>query len=201
MRHIWTEEEKKMLREFIPGHHHKEIQAEVLRVFGWEPTQVQIAGFIKNHKIRTGFTGRYEKCHVSHNKGVKMLPEQYEKSKPTMFKPGQLPPNTDPVGTEKMLSDGYIWVKIDNQLRVKKHVNWRQKHRLVWEEAHGPIPKGKMIIFLDGDRTNCNLDNLEAVTKAENAMLNKFGYRSENGQLTRVALDTVKLLDKIRDRG
>lgn len=40
-------------------------------------------------------------------------------------------------------------------------------HRVIWEEANGPIPAGHMLTFKDRDRTNCQLKNLELVRRGE----------------------------------
>ena len=37
------------------------------------------------------------------------------------------------------------------------------KQRWVWEQEHGPIPKGWKVVFLDGSKDNFALDNLRAV--------------------------------------
>lgn len=36
-------------------------------------------------------------------------------------------------------------------------------HRLMWEDVHGPIPPQHLIIFKDGDRTHCKIENLQCV--------------------------------------
>jgi len=59
-----------------------------------------------------------------------------------------------PVGTEKIRSNKYIYVK------VAEPDVWRAKHHLIWEEAHGPIPEGDRIYFIDGNIRNCDLSNL-----------------------------------------
>ena len=46
-----------------------------------------------------------------------------------------------------------------------------QMHRVVWWLAHGPIPDDWDIHHIDHDRTNNNLDNLQALQKAEHARL------------------------------
>lgn len=51
----------------------------------------------------------------------------------------------------------------------------RLLHRVVWEEAHGPIPPGMIIIFRDRDSLNCDLDNLRCVTRREARKLVKSG--------------------------
>lgn len=43
----------------------------------------------------------------------------------------------------------------------------RVLQRVIWEAAHGPIPKGSMIIFTDGNPVNCALENLECKARSE----------------------------------
>lgn len=37
-------------------------------------------------------------------------------------------------------------------------------HRMVWQEAHGPIPAGLHVHHKDGDVTNNDIDNLELIS-------------------------------------
>lgn len=43
-------------------------------------------------------------------------------------------------------------------------------HRVVWEEAHGPIPSGMQVHHKDHDRFNNRLDNLEVLTTEEHGL-------------------------------
>ncbi len=38
-------------------------------------------------------------------------------------------------------------------------------HKLVWEEAHGPVPQGYELHHLDGDKANWTLDNLKMLDR------------------------------------
>jgi len=51
---------------------------------------------------------------------------------------------------------------------------WKKVHRLVYETFVGPIPLGKEINHIDGNKINNRLDNLETVTRQENI---KHSYR------------------------
>lgn len=191
MRH-YTKEEHEFMKDFVPGHSYKEIREAFLERFGGEVTDTFPKDYIANNKLNTGRTGRFTKGHVPANKGKKMSPERYEKCKATMFKPGTTT-NIDPVGTEKVLSDGYVWIKIDDKPKAKKQENWKQKHRMIYEELHGPIPEGHYIIFLDGNRKNFDPDNLAAVSKAEHARMNQLKLRFSDAELTRTGLGIARI--------
>jgi hypothetical protein len=63
--------------------------------------------------------------------------------------------------------------------------NWVPKHRLAWESANGKIPKGHKVIFADGDKSNFSLGNLLLVSGGELGVMNRFGLKSSNGDLTK----------------
>lgn len=74
------------------------------------------------------------------------------------FKKGGRPWNTKPVGAERVTSVGFI------QVKVAQPNCWRLKHLVTWEKAHGPLPEGRKIDFIDGDRQNVCLENLMLIS-------------------------------------
>lgn len=54
-------------------------------------------------------------------------------------------------------------------------------HHVIWEEHHGPVPKGHVIRCINGDYTDCRIENLECMTLSE--YLSK--YHPTNNQYTR----------------
>jgi hypothetical protein len=108
-----------------------------------------------------GKATRFKKGNKPVNKGNRMPSEAYAKCQATMFKKGNKPHNYNPIGTEKTTEDGYIKVKT-NDPNV-----WEFKHRLVWEQANGPIPKGFNVQFKDKNRANVELQNLYLISRAE----------------------------------
>lgn len=38
-------------------------------------------------------------------------------------------------------------------------------HRQIWEQHRGPIPKGWLIYFLNGDKSDVRLENLAAIPR------------------------------------
>jgi hypothetical protein len=86
----------------------------------------------------------------------------------TEFTKGRLPWNWRPVGSVRVVG-GYIEVKTADPKE------WKIKHVLVWEKKNGKVPKGSAVIFADGDKTNCRLNNLLLVSRRELAMMNHLG--------------------------
>lgn len=195
----YTEEEHEFMQEFVPGHSYKEIKEAFETRFGRKTPKSFPKCYIGNNKLNTGRTGRFEKGRAPMNKGKKMPTHLYEKAKHTMFKPGMKPNNTVPIGTEVMMSDGYTYVKVDDIPKVKKKVNWTPKHKLIYEENYGPIPKGHVVIFLDGNRQNFNPDNLQAVSRGTLARLNQNGMIYQDAELTKVGVNIAKLISKMTE--
>ena len=108
-------------------------------------------------------------------------------------KKGNRPPNYVPVGTINYTTDGYPKEKIGEPNQ------WVLKHRKVWEEHHGPIPKGHSIVFLDGDRTNYDITNLACLSKNEIARMNQNHLFTSNADLTKSGIGLTKLTNKIRE--
>lgn len=115
---------------------------------------------------------RYKKGNIPPNKGKKVSAEVYEKMKPHMFKKGETPLNYRPVGSERVNVEGYV------EIKVADPKTWKLKHRVIWEEAHGPIPEGHNIQFKDGNSLNVQLDNLYMISKADQ-------LRNENSSVAR----------------
>ena len=63
---------------------------------------------------------------------------------------------------------------------------WILYARYVWEQAHGSVPKGCVVMHIDGDRMNCELSNLRCVTKQEHGPI--AGKRSPFDEAHRAAI-------------
>lgn len=87
-----------------------------------------------------------------------------------------------PIGSET-IRGGFIWVKVSNTAKCSNsaYKNWKQKSHIVWEQHYGCMPpKGHTIIFLDGNRQNCDINNLYAVSgKVLREMSKKSWWRSD----------------------
>ena len=196
--HIWSEEEKKYLKEITPGKHYKEIQELMKNKFNLEFTMNQIKGAIWRYKLNTGFTGRFQKGDIPFNKGKSqkdyMSAESIEKTKKTRFKKGQSPINWRPVGSERITKDGYTEIKI-----AEPNV-WKLKHLVVWEKENGPIPKGHALVFADGNKENLDINNLMLISREKLLIMNTNELIKKDAELTKTGVLIAEVLIKANER-
>lgn len=86
---------------------------------------------------------------------------------------GKIPWTAHPIGTEKVDKHGFIRIKISNH--PNKYTRWRLKHHILYEKYHPNVKIGKTdrVIFLDGNRHNFDIHNLELVSLSEQIALSK----------------------------
>ena len=200
-RHRYSKEQIQFLRDNVKGITLKQLTERFNKCFGTNLSEHAIAMQKAKYGFKSGIVGgRFEKGSIPHNKGKKMPRKQYSACSKTMFKPGNKPKNTDPIGTEKLLSDGYVWVKVNDKPKVPKKENWKQKHKLLWEQEYGSVPDGSVVIFKDGDSTHIELDNLECVTRSQLLILNKKKLIHSNKQISETGIAVAKLIDAVNKK-
>ncbi|MEG0553722.1 MAG: HNH endonuclease signature motif containing protein, partial [Carnobacterium sp.] len=186
---IYSDEQLTYIEEKVQNKTIKEVTRLFNKKYGTNLTYKAISSTMKRKGIKTGRDGKFQKGSVPANKGKKGV--CYEGCKATQFKPGQRPQTWVPIGTEVWREDGYLWIKMwDNNLPARK--NWIQKHRLIWEEANGEVPKGYQVMFADQDKKNICLDNLILVTAAEKAVMSKNRLFYKDAESTKVGLSIAK---------
>lgn len=171
-RKVWTQEEIDTLSRMYPDHFAKEIAGVLGRSIssiyckaqqlGLEctPEKIRRSGLMScNHP--NNVAARFTKGHVSHNKGKKMPPEVYSKVARTMFKKGHSPVNHRDVRSERVNVDGYIEIKVAEPNR------WRLKHRVIWEQVNGAIPRGHNVQFKNHNPLDCRIENLYLISRED----------------------------------
>lgn len=186
----WSDEEKEYLKEITPGHHYVEIAELMNKKFDREFTVKLVKNAIGRYKLNTGFNGRFEKGLIPHNKGQKgVCAKGAEKG---WFKKGQTPINHKSVGSERITKDGYI------MLKVAEPNKWRLKHVVEWEKNNGKLPKNHALIFLDRNKQNTSLDNLQLVSRSELLIINRDNLLKDNKELNETAVIIAKVTDKVQ---
>lgn len=109
---------------------------------------------------------RFKPGHKSWNKGTNF--HAGGRSVETQFKAGQQPHNAQPIGAESWDATGYLKRKVrDDAPPGMSRRNWRFVHVLLWEEHNGPVPAGHVVVFVNGDRRDIRIENLELLDRRD----------------------------------
>ena len=191
----WTAQEIEDLREIYPGNDTEDVAIVLGRSVGAVLNMAskmkirKIAAWVEQQRKRFaegGKKNRYRKGHVPANACTVGVSGQHPNSRKTQFKKGHLPKNT--------LQDGAITVRDDKRGVPQKFTRvglakWVYLSRYNYEKFVGPIPKGHVIRFLDGDTMNCDPSNLECVSQRLNMLINsKHGYTRKQAEVKEVCL-------------
>jgi hypothetical protein len=170
------------------------------RQLGLEKSAAYLASPAACRLRRGDHVGRrfwYPKGHAPANKGLRRPGYAPGRMKETQFKKGERHGVAvqlyKPIGTERLSKDGYLERKVNDDLPLQ--ARWRAVHLIVWEAAHGRVPKGHAIAFKNGDKRDIRLDNLERIARSELARRNRMWHR-----LPKPLASTIHLLGQLKRR-
>ena len=130
--------------------------------------------------IRNSPETEFKKGHVPHNKGTH--PPTVGRMAETQFKPGNMPHNHKLVGSERI-----CYGKI--QIKIAEPKSWEWLATLIWQSVHKKaLPEGCIIRFANEDITDYSPENLVAITKAQNAVLNHLHIHTYDADSLKAAL-------------
>lgn len=187
-RWIWTDAQRETLRRLYP----KLCDESIAQGIGCTVSQARLEAkklglkkspefFAKQHALLAsiGELSRFKTGTTPPNKGKRMPGLAIGRMGETQFKKGRAAQeacNYVPIGSTKICRDGYLQRKVTDDQSLASVRRWVAVHRLVWEAANGPIPKGFMVAF-KGERTTVEeeitVDRLELISRAENARRNR----------------------------
>jgi len=188
----WSDEEIEFIRE-----HAMEMPCAVLLKlvndrFGKSYSLVQLYRVKERCRIKSPNIGcfrrgihsspetEFKKGHQTWNKGLHY--QAGGRCRETQFKKGNIPPNHKPVGTER-ISYGKI------QLKIAEPNKWEWLATLIWQSVHKKaLPEGCIIRFANEDITDYSPENLVAITKAQNAVLNHLHIHTYDADSLKAAL-------------
>ena len=179
-----TEAQLRWLKDNCPNYSRVELTEKFNTEFKDTKVKSQIVALVKNHKLKSGRTGYFEKGVPSWSKGTKGI----LKANSGSFKKGQVPHNWVPVGSERVNGDGY------HDIKMAEPNVWVCKHRLLWEEHNGPIPENHLVRFVDNDRANIVIDNLILINQSEHQYLTLNGYKQQPVELK----ETILLVSRVQ---
>lgn len=222
--HRYTDEEKDFLEEFAPGHSWQEIIDTFRNRFGAEISAQCLSSVLCKYGIRTNTREKYTeeekqflKQYIPGHTQKEIISEYkklFEKDisltnlknfktyyglisgthDRTRFKKSYLEKE---VGDEILLKNGYVLKKISEEPS-----RWEFKHRYIWEQAFGKIPDGYLVVFADGNKENCDLNNLRLISRKTQAVMNGSGLSEATGEYfdTAVMIAELKQIQRKRIR-
>lgn len=183
IKHTWTEEQAQTYIENYQNMTYKQLTDLINSKYQLNLSRDQVRYFGRKNDMRTSNTRHHFK------KGNKL----WVGGKDTQFKKGHVYKEY-PLGTEKINEEGYTIIKV--AMEGKQREKWKFKHRVIYERFYGALEKGEMVIFLDGDKRNFDIDNLEKISRGTNAMMNVRKWHTDNAEITKVRILQAKLMSK-----
>lgn len=195
MKRGWTPEQVEQLKRLFPHESTKAVAEALGKSISTVNNKAYGLGLKKSRKYLesqkpgwlTGEQGedyRFKKGQEAWNKGKSYVAGG--RSAETRFKKGEKPHTWLPVGSERITKDGIRQRKVTDSGYPPN--DWKSVHSLLWEEHHGPIPKGHVVVFRNGNREEIRIENLEMITRGELARRNSIHrYPEELKQLMRIS--------------
>ena len=171
-------------RDWVRSHislSNEALHAGFVATFGRSDVSVEkLVGLRKRMGWTTGRNTRFQPGQIPANKGKPCEPGRggrHPNARRTQFCKGQEPHNTKFLGHERVNKDGYVEISVaETNPHTGYHRRYVHKHVHLWTQKNGPVPAGHALKCLDGDKTNCDPDNWEAVPRALLPRLNgRFG--------------------------
>lgn len=188
---IFTNEIKKFIKDNVTNTTSKELAEMVNSKFGTDFTWKQIRYHKQNRGLKSGIDTRF-KPKSEYGKDFRFR-KGISNNKKDEFKPGNVPHNILPIGSEIEKPNGQIWVKVSDPSV------WMPKHYIEWEIYNPPLEKNDILLFKDGNPKNCELSNLIKITRKELAVINRQRMISRNGndpEMTEFAVNLARLMIK-----
>ncbi len=185
----WTEREKEVVRQLYSDTSTKEIAALLGRSLRMVYQAAQKLGLYKSEAYlaspeacrlrrgdQVGKAHRFKPGQVPPNKGLRRPGWAPGRMRETQFKKGVRTGVAAklwcPVGTIRTDAEGFLRIKVREWTKGEatgfgNTKIWPLLNRHVWEQQHGPIPPGHAVVFKDGDRANCDIANLECISRRD----------------------------------
>lgn len=177
---IYEDKHHQFLQTHYKGISTRELAKLFNKEFNTEIRYGQLRSYKDSRGMKSGYNAQFKKGNVPK----------------TAYKKGSVPSTKLPVGTETLTTKGVY-------LKVAEPDHWIAKQYLVWQKEFGKIPAESVLFFLDGDKSNCTLENIECMKKAAFIGMARNKRFSDNPILTKtgVLLSEITLRESEIIRG
>jgi hypothetical protein len=209
--HRYSPEEKRFIEDNASGLSYAELQELFNKRFGISLTISNLRRYMFNHSLREKKKRKYTQKEIRFiidnisGRNYEEMTEMFNRKFKAPITKKNLAYilechnishyiNHRLVGSEKIQeSKGYTLVKV-----AEPNI-WKEKHRLIWEAANGPIPEGHAILFADGNKSNFDLKNLLLVSHRERMVMNRKHLIFPNAEATKAGLLMAKIILQTKD--
>lgn len=196
-RRFWSQPDLERLAEIYPSRPNSEVarllDRTILSIYqtayklGLEKSREAYEWLRKGQSQPGTERGRFKKGHVPANTGLRRPGWHSGRMKETQFKKGVrsgiAAKNWQPIGTIMPDAEGYLRIKVREAVHGKEATGqgnpkvWPMYNRYLWEQHKGPIPPKHVVVFKDGNRQNCAIENLDLISMADNCRRNSIWNR------------------------
>lgn len=177
--HFTVEQEEWLIENFGNFETYKELTEEFNRTFSRDKSVESIRDKCGKRLHLSGMknSGKYEKCNAK---------EQC------------------PIGTIRKTSNGTTYIKVkDSRLSYQsgyREPYWLPIQKKIWQDHYGEVPKGKMVIFLDGNRDNLDIKNLYCIDRKISAVMARNRWFTDSIEHTLTAIKWCELFYEMKNR-
>ena len=172
-RHEFSEDEIEFIKRYYPDHGADDTVEMLKEVFGTDRTSNSVKT-LANSKLGLKVRGEFK--------------QRLDQSKIEMMREAR----TRDIGSNRACVNKNTG-NVDHKIKVGEN-QWKAAGVAIWEQAYGPAPKGYRIIYLDGDNTNLDIDNLYmANNKLVYQVTTNKCYKSGNPEITKSLIKFYEL--------
>lgn len=141
---------------------------------------------------RAGEAFRFQKGQAPANKGLRRPGWAPGRMRATQFKKGVLNGRAaqllQPIGSYRVNADGYLDRKVRSDGPPQRR--WVAVHRLVWQEAHGPIPANHVVVF----RAGCHTTDVARITDSVLELVSRQELMRRNSYHTNLPPELARIV-------
>lgn len=189
----YTSEQKLFLQENSAGLTRKELTCRFNEKFSTSIPERTITAYCNRRGWFSGNDGRYKNGNVPWHAGLYGDDYKSHFSEESLQKLRECLDGSKYKVGDEIIRHGEIMVVVSTDYSIPYSRRLKFKRRVVYEEAYGPIPEGYKIIHLNGDHTDCSLDNLYCIPNRYIPLINHNGWLMDNREHTLTAIKLCEL--------